>query len=271
MIKYLKSLGLGAAILALASCDSPDIAETPIAAAFPEPAAYSYTVEAVYDHDTSAYTQGLLYKNGFLYESTGRYGQSTVRRVVLASGAVLQNTDLPDTVFGEGLAERGADFLVLTWQAGLAFVVDGETLEIGETLQYAGEGWGLTGSGDTLYMSDGTSRIRVLDSQTLAERRRLLVTDQGAPVDDLNELEWVDGQIFANVWHSDRIARIDPETGNVVGWIDLSGLIDPDDIGSDDPEAVLNGIAYDEATGRLFVTGKLWPHIFEISLLPLAQ
>ena len=270
MIKFRKYFVVALAATALASCDAPESAAAPAEQNFPVPATFGYTVDAVYDHDTSAFTQGLLYKDGFLYESTGRYGESTVRRVDLTSGEILRRNALPDTVFGEGLAERGDDFLVLTWRSGLGYVVDGETLEIEETLQYPGEGWGLTGSGDTLYMSDGTSRIRVLDAETLRERRRVTVTEGGVPVDDLNELEWVEGEIFANVWHSNRIARIDPETGYVTGWIDLGGLLDPSAAG-DDPEAVLNGIAYDDATGRLFVTGKLWPHIFQISLVPLTQ
>ena len=270
MIGRRQLLGIAAASLMLAACDASETAEAPVAESYPVPAEYGYTIDAVYDHDTGAFTQGLLFKDGFLFESTGRKGQSTVRRIDLESGEVLAKTDLPAEVFGEGMAERGDDFLVLTWRSGIGFVVDAETLAIEDTLEYYGEGWGLTSSGSDLYMSDGTSWIRVLDSEDLSETRRIRVTDGGVPVEEINELEWVEGEIFANVWHSNRIARIDPQTGYVVGWIDLTGLLDASEAGPD-PEAVLNGIAYDDASDRLFVTGKLWPRIFEISLVPLGQ
>ena len=233
-------------------------AETPI---------YSYRIVAKYPHDPNAFTQGLLFENGFLYESTGRRGQSSVRKVRLETGAVLQKLDLPAAVFGEGLAERGNQLLVLTWTSNIGYVLDRSGLAVTGTFSYPGEGWGLTSSPDTLFMSDGSSRIRLLDPESLQERARIEVTDRGAPVARLNELEWVKGEIFANVWETDRIARIDPKSGKVVGWIDLAGL-NGKSVVFDKGDAVLNGIAYDSAKDRLFVTGKLWPELYEIKLIP---
>ncbi|MDL2358250.1 MAG: glutaminyl-peptide cyclotransferase, partial [Pseudomonadota bacterium] len=207
---------------------------------------YAFMVKHAYPHDTQAFTQGLYIKDGVLYESTGLKGQSSIRRVQLETGRVLQKKDVPAEYFGEGIAPAGADIVSLTWTSKVGFVYDAKTFAIKRKFAYEGEGWGLTSNGKQLFMSDGTPAIRVLDPVTLAEVRRIQVTADGKPIVNLNELEWVDGQIFANVWGSDVIARIDPASGNVVGWIDLAGLADPAWKGMG-PDDVLNGIAWDAA------------------------
>lgn len=226
------------------------------------PSAPVATVEQVrsYPHDSTAFTQGLLWRNGRLYESTGRYEQSTLRLVELETGRVIRRVALGRQYFAEGLAAVGDSLYQLTWKEGVAFVWDPETLtEIGK-LQYSGEGWGLTSDGRRLIVSDGSSYLTFVDPRTFQVDTTLRVMDGARPVDQLNELEWVRGEIWANVWHTTRIARIDPATGRVKGWLELSALIPP----VTDQEAVLNGIAYDEAADRLLVTGKLWPRLFEI-------
>jgi glutaminyl-peptide cyclotransferase len=224
-----------------------------------------YRVVNAYPHDTEAYTQGLIYRGGFLYESTGQNGRSTLRKVTLETGAVVQQRRVDSAHFAEGLAEWKGRLYQLTWQSNVAFVYDMATFAPVKTLEYPGEGWGLTAGPDSLILSDGTADLRFLDPGTFKELRRVTVRDGGRPVDQLNELEFVRGEIWANVWHTDRIARIEPKTGRVVGWIDLSGLMGMYRL---DPEAVLNGIAYDPASQRLFVTGKLWPRLFEIQVVP---
>jgi glutamine cyclotransferase len=226
---------------------------------------HHYVVKHTYPHDPHAFTQGLFYKDGFLYESTGLNGQSSLRKVELATGKVLQKKDLASAFFGEGIAEAGGDIVCLTWTNHVGFVFDAKTFDEKRRFEYEGEGWGLTSDGRHVYMSDGSASIRVLNPKTLEEERRIHVTAGGAPVDRLNELEWIDGQIYANVWGRDVIAQIDPSTGRVAGWIDLAGLIDPAERGSSQ-NAVLNGIAYDAKHHRLFVTGKLWPKLFEIEI-----
>jgi glutaminyl-peptide cyclotransferase len=220
----------------------------------------------VFPHDTSAYTQGLAYRDGFLYEGTGLNGRSSLRKVRLETGEVLQHVDLGSEFFGEGITLVKDNVLQLTWKSERGFVYDLNNFLLLRTFSYSGEGWGLTTNGREVFMSDGTSEIRVLDAETLHEKRRFGVHDGSTPVDQLNELEFVEGQIFANVWHSNRVARISPRTGDLVGWIDLTGLLSP--IYRLESEAVLNGIAYDPIRKRLFVTGKLWPSVFEISLIP---
>lgn len=229
---------------------------------------YTYEVVQTYPHDPRAFTQGLIFRDGFLYESTGRYGESTIRKVDLETGAVLQSVGLPDTLFSEGLTDWNDTLVSITWHAGTGFVLSMDTLQPVATFEYSGEGWGLTRSDQHIYLSDGTAELRVLDPETFAETKRIRVTDEGRPVTQLNELEWVNGEIFANVWQTDRIARIDPDTGEVSGWIDLSGLLDTPPKAGGAPD-VLNGIAYDEDADRLFVTGKLWPSIFEVELRAL--
>jgi glutaminyl-peptide cyclotransferase len=229
---------------------------------------YGYTIVHTYPHDKAAFTQGLIYKDGVLYESTGQYGQSSLRKVELTTGKVLQTTPVDKQYFAEGLTEWQGNLLQLTWTNGVGFVYDRNTFGFKQTFRYYGEGWGLTHDDKRLILSDGqpAGALRFLDPVTFAETGRVIVRDQGAPVAMLNELEYVNGEIFANVWQTDRIARINPTTGDVVGWIDLAGLIKPSE--RVDGSAVLNGIAYDAATKRLFVTGKLWPKLFEIQLVP---
>lgn len=221
-----------------------------------------------YPHDPQAFTQGLLWHDGALYESTGRYGQSTVRRVALETGTVQAQTALADRYFAEGLALHDGRLYQLTWQEGTGLIYEVGDLRQVATFPWEGEGWGLTSDGTALYASDGSNVIRVVDPNSFRVLRTIDVTDGAEYVHQLNELEWVKGELWANVWHSDRIARIDPATGRVVGWVDLAGLLPPDP--SRDGEAVANGIAYDAATDRLFVTGKLWPRLFEIRLSGVA-
>ncbi len=228
------------------------------------PPEYTFAVVRVFPHDTSAYTQGLAYRDGFLYEGTGRKGHSSLRKVRLETGEVLQRVDLASEFFGEGIAILNDKVFQLTWKSETGFVYDLNDFHLRRKFSYRGEGWGLATDGHELFLSDGTSQIRVLDPETFHEKRRIKVHDRSTPVDQLNELEFVDGQIFANVWHTNRIARIAPQTGDVVGWIDLTGLLSS--VYRLDPEAVLNGIAYDPLGKRLFVTGKLWPSVFEIRL-----
>jgi glutaminyl-peptide cyclotransferase len=218
----------------------------------------------VYPHDPQAFTQGLEYRGGVLYESTGLNGKSTVRKVSLESGSVLQEIHLPEAYFGEGITISQNRVIELTWQAGKGFIYDLERFQLLKTFNYPGEGWGLTHDGDRIYMSDGTAQIRVWDASTLEEKSRISVHDEDQPVAQLNELEWVRGEIYANVWQTDRIARIAPSDGHVTGWIDLSNLLLPQERAAAD---VLNGIAYDAEHDRLFVTGKLWPKLFEIKVV----
>ncbi len=230
------------------------------------PAEYTFTVVRVFPHDTAAYTQGLAYRDGYLYEGTGRNGQSSLRKVRLETGEVAQQVNLGNEFFGEGIAIIKDQVFQLTWTSGVGFVYDWNTFRLLRRFSYTGEGWGLATDGRELFLSDGTAEIRVLDPETFQVKRRIKVHDGSTAIDQLNELEWVDGQIFANVWHMNRIARISPQTGEVVGWIDLMGLLSS--VYRLEPEAVLNGIAYDPVGKRLFVTGKLWPSVFEIRLLP---
>ena len=226
------------------------------------PTMVGYRIVNVYPHDTRAYTQGLIYRDGFLYESTGLRGQSTLRKVRLESGEVVQQARVDAQYFAEGLTDWGDSLIQLTWQSGIGFEYDFSTFAPRRRFRYTGEGWGLTHDNERLILSDGSSNLRFLDPATFKEIGSIPVTDGGKPVLDLNELEFVRNEIYANVWHSDRIARIDPRSGRVTGWIDLTGLLPAGE--RRDPEAVLNGIAYDAAGGRLFVTGKLWPKLFEI-------
>jgi glutamine cyclotransferase len=229
-------------------------------------AADTYKVLHTYPHDSSAYTQGLIYLDGHLYESTGLNGRSSLRMVDLETGRALQSAPVPSQYFAEGLTNWGSTLIQLTWQSHIAFVYDRFSFRLLRTFHYDGEGWGLTQDGKNLILSDGSATLRFLDPATFQVARSIVVNDQGSPINQLNELEYVHGEIYANVWHTDRIARIAPSTGKVLGWIDLSGLLPADQ--HPDPEAVLNGIAYDAEHDRLFVTGKLWPELFEIRIIP---
>jgi glutaminyl-peptide cyclotransferase len=222
-----------------------------------------YLIQHVYPHDPGAFTQGLQYVDGVLYEGTGLNGRSSIRKVNLETGEVLQQRSVPAAYFGEGIVVWHNRLIELTWQSQVAFIYDRDTFNPTGTFHYEGEGWGLTHDGKNLIMSDGSAALRVLDPDTFAERRRINVTANGVPVRNLNELEWVQGEIFANVWQTNYIARVSPATGAVTGWIDLHGLLTAEEARRAD---VLNGIAYDAAHDRLFVTGKLWPKIFELTL-----
>lgn len=225
---------------------------------------HSYQVIRVYPHARDAFTQGLIYLDGHLYESTGLNGASSVRKVELSTGRVVQRIDLDGRYFGEGLTAWESDLIQLTWRSGKGFVYDRQTLRLRREFSYPGEGWGLTHDGRHLIMSDGSAVLRFLDPQTFAPVRELRVHDGGSPVQRLNELEYVRGEIYANVWMSDRIARISPVTGQVLGWIDLQGLLSVMERRPTVGE--LNGIAYDAQRDRLFVTGKRWPKLFEIRI-----
>jgi glutamine cyclotransferase len=226
----------------------------------------TYKIVHTYPHDPHAYTQGLIYLDGHLYESTGLNGRSSLRMVDLDTGHVEQEIPVPSKYFAEGLTNWGSTLVQLTWLAHTGFIYDRFSFRQLRTFHYDGEGWGLTQDGRSLILSDGTATLRFLDPVTFAVTRSIVVKDGESPVTQLNELEYVRGEIYANVWHTDRIARIAPVTGKVLGWIDLSGLLAADK--HSDPEAVLNGIAYDAAHNRLFVTGKLWPTLFEIEVVP---
>jgi glutamine cyclotransferase len=244
------------------------------AAGYPEPPVdasalpwYGYRILQTYPHDRSAYTQGLVVEDsgsGVLLESTGLYGESSLRRVLLEDGAVLQIRPLADEYFGEGIAVVEDRIVQVTWQSGTGFVYDRETFEVLQEFKYPHQGWGVAYDGRQLIVSDGTDILHFWDPETLQETGSLRVRDEKGPVVYLNELEIVEGEIWANVYQTDLIARIDPVTGDVIGWIDLSGLLAPED--RDGTEDVLNGIAYDGEHGRLFVTGKRWPLLFEIEL-----
>ncbi|HEV2798949.1 MAG TPA: glutaminyl-peptide cyclotransferase [Pyrinomonadaceae bacterium] len=226
---------------------------------------YSYKIKNSWPHDRRAYTQGLIFLDGILWESTGQYGASTLRKVELKTGKVIKQISVPRNYFAEGMTVFHNKVFQLTWQEGKGFIYDPATFQKQGEFSYTGEGWGLTHDGQSLIMSDGTDRIRFLDPNTLQTTRTIDVTDRGVPVDQLNELEYIDGEIYANVYQTDRIARIEPKTGRVLAWIDLTGLLQMKD--RNGGEDVLNGIAYDEKDKRLFVTGKLWPKLFEIEIV----
>lgn len=226
------------------------------------PAAWSYKVVNTFSHDPQAWTQGLIFEDGFLFEGKGVLGRSELRKVELSTGNVLQRHKLPDQFFGEGITIFGSRIVQLTYQSRVGFVYDKESFKLLREFHYPTEGWGITHDGSQLIMSDGTPMLYFLDPETFAQVRKVMVLERDTPVRGLNELEYVEGQIYANVWPTERIVRIAPDTGKVVGWIDMQGLLGPRDrTGAED---VLNGIAYDSAGRRLFVTGKFWSKLFEI-------
>jgi glutamine cyclotransferase len=228
---------------------------------------YGYRVVNTYPHDRGAFTQGLVWENGFLYEGTGLNGNSSVRKLDLETGQVLKRRLLPGQYFGEGITIYQERIIQLTWRSRTGFVYDKESFELQQHFFYETEGWGLTHDGKRLIMSTGGSNLYFLDPATFRRTGQLYVHDRSGPVGMLNELEYVKGEIYANVWKTDTIARIDPETGRVTGWIRLDGLLSAEDY--EHPVDVLNGIAYDDENDRLFVTGKLWPKLFEITLVPI--
>lgn len=225
---------------------------------------YGYEVVHVFPHDVNAFTQGLVFHEGNFLESTGEVSRSSLRRVQIDNGSVVQKVDVPPPYFAEGITLLKGKIYQLTWQHQVGFIYDALTFEKTGQFNYTGEGWGLANDGQSLILSDGSSRIRFLDPETFQVTKTIAVLDGHTSVQEINELEYVPGEIYANIWHADRIARINPQTGAVVGWINLAGLLKAGE--AQDEEAVLNGIAYDQASGRLFVTGKLWPKVFEIRL-----
>ncbi len=229
----------------------------------PAPAHYKARVVAEYPHDEAAFTQGLLYHDGALFESTGQYGESTVRQVKLETGEVLQQREIAPEYFAEGLALHNGRLIQLTWKEGTAFVYDIETLNLLGTLTYSGEGWGLASNGTELFFTDGSDRIRVMDGN-LRMLRRIEVRDGSGPVERLNEAEWYRGTLLVNVWGTDLLVQVDPSTGRVLAWVDCSGLLPAGE--RTQRTDVLNGIAYDEERNRLFVTGKYWPKLYQIEL-----
>ena len=241
--------------------------EAPLPPATPLPEdtpVYDYEVIDTYPHDRTAFTQGLVFDDGVLYEGTGLYGESTLRRVELKTGAVLKEIHLQDEFFGEGVTLWNDTLIQLTWRSGFGFVYDKTSFVLLREFTYPTEGWGITHDGKRLIMSDGTATLHFWDPATFKEISQIAVHDNGVPVTHLNELEYVNGEVYANVWQTNRIARISPETGRVTGWIELEGLLTEEDYAQ--PVDVLNGIAYDAKYDRLFVTGKYWPKLFEIKL-----
>lgn len=258
--------GSGFVIFVLLAAVGSVIGQSPSPKSKEHPQEYTFEVVGQYPHDPTAFTQGFTFYRDSFYEGTGRQGQSSLRKVEPKTGTVVRKVELSQKFFGEGIAIVGNEVIQLTWLSHTGFVYDLKDFRELRTFKYPGEGWGLTSDGHELFMSDGSAEIRVLVAGTFREKRRITVRDDGKPVDQLNELEFVEGEIFANIWHSDRIARISPQTGEVLGWIDLTGLLGP--FYQRQPEEVLNGIAYDRDGKRLFVTGKLWPKIFEIRVVP---
>jgi len=225
---------------------------------------YGYQIVNIWPHDSNAFTQGLILADGKLFESTGEVGRSSLRSVDLQTGRVLKKVDVPEPYFAEGIALLNGKIYQLTWQHQVGFIYDAQTFERTGQFNYAGEGWGFTTDGQSLILSDGSNRIRFIDPKDFHVTKTITVLDNKTPIDQLNELEYVHGSIYANVWHDNRIAIIDPQSGHVTAWIDLAGLIPESEL--PDPEAVLNGIAYDQANDKLYVTGKLWPRLFEIKI-----
>lgn len=269
MIVRAASLVLAALLIGAAPPQAQPVPAQSQPQAAPAPAPIPrFTVEVVgrYPHDARAFTQGLVWHDGSLFESTGKEGRSEVRHVSLKDGKVLARRSIPTPQFGEGLALHRSTLVSLTWKDGIAYRWYAKALKPMGTRRYPGEGWGLATLADQLVLSDGTPTLRFLDPDTLAERRRVTVTLRGQPIDQLNELETVDGEIFANVWQTDYIIAIDPADGQVTKIIDAGAL--SRQVAASDPDAVLNGIAWDAKARRLFVTGKLWPTLFEIKLVP---
>ena len=255
---------LAGAIAVLAEGSESGLELVPSAPSAPT-ISYGYRVVRSLPHDPDAFTQGLIIHDGRLLESTGGYGESSLREVDLSSGRVVAQRRLSSQRFGEGLAAVGDRLFQLTWRSGIGIIYDAASFRPLAEFEYAGEGWGLTYDGDQLIMSDGSAFLSFLDPDSLRETHRLEVTDQGESVTRLNELEFVDGSVYANVWGADRIAIIDPGSGRVRAWLDLQGILPV--VFRLPSTDVLNGIAYDRATGQLFVTGKRWPRLFEIELV----
>jgi glutamine cyclotransferase len=258
--RHLAGIGIGAVALVLSSIFLVAVENWPMKDTIQH---YGYTVVNAYPHDAEAFTEGLVFTKGFLYESTGLYGNSTLRRVELATGRILQLHALDARFFGEGLTISGNRLIQLTWQSQTGFEYDKDTFELLREFSYPTEGWGITYDGTRLIMSDGTASLYFLDPENFQKIGQVQVHDAGS-VTNLNELEYIRGEVYANIWKEDKIAIINPQTGLVRAWVNLSGIYNSDQ----DPDKVLNGIAYDSEEDRLFVTGKMWPTLFEIKLVP---
>ena len=265
ILKIRLVLVLGLALTALQCNGNAPVAKTepPSNPNAPAPK-YGYEIANIWPHDSNAFTQGLILADGKLLESTGQQGFSSLRRVELQTGQVLKKVDVPEPYFAEGIAVLNGKIYQLTWQHNVGFIYDAQTFDRVGQFNYEGEGWGLTSDGRSLILSDGSNRIRFIDPSSFRVTKTIPVLDAQRPIKELNELEYVNGEIYANIWHDNRIATIDPQSGRVTAWIDLTGLLPEGEV--HDPEAVLNGIAYDQANNKLFVTGKLWPHLFEIKV-----
>ena len=260
--QHLAIIGIVTVALVIGSAAVVLLNNTPVNAT---PVNYTYDVVNEYPHDQNAFTQGLVMEEGVLYESTGLYGGSTLRRVDLETGNVLQSYALSNEFFGEGITVFGDRIIQLTWQNQKGFVYDKNSFDLLQEFSYNTEGWGITTDGNQLIMSDGTANLYFLDPETFEKTGQVEVNDNGT-VTNLNELEYINGEVYTNIWQTDKIAIINPHTGQVTGWIDLTGIYTQE---NNDPNSVLNGIAYDAEGDRLFVTGKLWSQLFEIKLLAL--
>lgn len=243
----------------LAFCTSP------LSQAQEDVARYGYTILNTYPHNMNSFTQGLVYHEGYLYEGTGKHGQSSLSKIDLESGEVLMSKSMSKRYFGEGIEIVGDKIYQLTWQSHLVFVYDKESFESIESHYNATQGWGLAYDGSHLILSDGTATLQFMDPKTFTQVRKIEVNLEGNAISQLNELEYINGEIWANVWQTDFILRIDPVSGEVNSIVDLTGLSEQTQLGS--YEAVLNGIAWDAESGRLFVTGKHWANLFEIELI----
>jgi len=259
--QHLAIILIGVAVIAVSSVTLVLLSNTPVD---PEPLHYTYQILNMYPHDEDAFTQGLVFEDGVLYEGTGRYGQSTLRRVELETGNIIQFHALPDQFFGEGITIFDDKIIQLTWQSGKGFVYDKNSFDLLQEFTYPTEGWGITHNGSALIMSVGNATLYFLDPETFQTIGQVEVYDE-EPVDFLNELEYIHGKVYANIWKQDKIAIINPQTGQVTGWIDLTGINDSE---NQNTYNMLNGIAYDPNGDRLFVTGKMWSKLYEIELVP---
>ena len=259
--QHLAGILMGTAVIVFSAVGLVLVSNSPV---YPKPLHYTYNVVNVYPHNETVFTQGLIFEDGVLYESTGRYGQSTLRRVELETGNIIQLHALPDQFFGEGITIFDDKIIQLTWKSGKGFVYDRNSFELLQEFEYPTEGWGITYDGSRLIMSVGNATLYFLDPETFQIIGQVEVYDE-EPVTMLNELEYVDGRVYANIWKEDKIAIINPQNGQVTGWIDLMGINDQENQNIDN---VLNGIAYDQNGDRLFVTGKMWSKLFEIDLVP---
>ena len=258
--QHLAGILMGAAVIVFSAVALVLVSNSPV---YTEPLHYTYNVVNVYPHDETAFTQGLIFEDNTIYESTGRYGQSTLRRVELETGNIIQLYSLPDQFFGEGITIFDDKIIQLTWQSEKGFVYDKNSFDMLQEFTYPTEGWGITHDGSRLIMSDGTATLIFLDPETFQKIGQVEVHDE-EPVTMLNELEYIHGMVYANIWTEEKIAIINPQTGRVTGWIDLEGINEAENQNS---SSVLNGIAYDAEEDRLFVTGKRWSQLFEISLV----